>query len=75
MTSRKFAAFGLAALLLSTSFAAAADAATRAKHLRHHRPGHAVHASRSHGRAAATTSADHSADSLNSQSLARAQGQ
>jgi len=76
MSTRKFLASALAAILLSAPFAVTADAATRttARHAvsRHH----AIKPVRSTTRAPrASASTDHSADSLNTQSLARSRGQ
>lgn len=73
MSISKTAALGLAAILLS------AVSAQAAPHYRHHAAHHMMHAK--HGMAhrggmmrSAPMNADHSADSLNAQSLTRAQG-
>ena len=71
MTCRKFLAFSFAAVLLSTSFAAVA-ATTPSRHGRHSST-HKAHMTKPSNRAAAPN-ADHSADSLNGQSLSRTQG-
>ena len=65
MSSSKTVALGLAAALLS---AVSAQAATHPKHVAHK----AMH-SMSHKTSTGPASADHSADSLNAQSLTRAQ--
>ena len=67
MSSSKTVALGLAAVLLS---AVSAQAATHAK-TAPHKMAHAMHHKASAGSVA---NADHSADSLNAQSLTRAQG-
>jgi hypothetical protein len=78
-TTRNLLALPLAAALLSAPFAITANAATNSSTHQpvpaHHtaRPAHAVrHAP---ARTGATTSPDHSADSLNAQSLSQARGQ
>ena len=73
MTSRKFVALGFAAVLLSASFAAATNAATTPTGHVRHSSAHRAHMTKPPSRAAAAN-ADHSADELNAQSLAKAQG-
>ncbi len=70
MTTRKYLLLSLAAVFLSAPFAVTADAATRARKPMHHSSAHAGR----HARGGAATDADHSADSLNAQSLSRTQG-
>jgi hypothetical protein len=77
MSTRKFAALSLAAILLSAPFAVTADAATRTQTpaTTHHRAAKPVrHVSRTSTRPT-TPSADRSADALNAQSLTRVRGQ
>ena len=75
MTLRQMMTLSLAAAFVAAGFVATADAAT---HRRAH--SHGMHTASAHGRAhgrmtaAPATGADRSADSLNAQSLTRAQG-
>ena len=78
MTFRSTMTLSLTAAFLAAGFAVTANAETR----HHHQArSHGMHTTSTHGHAHSTgrttapaTGADHSADSLNAQSLSRAQG-
>ena len=75
MTIRHAFTLGFAAALFAAGFAATADAAKPTTHARSHGTHMVAMHRHAHGRAAApAVGADHSADSLNAQSLSRAQG-
>ncbi len=73
MTIRNALAFSFAAALLSVSVVGVADAASTHRRMAHNPSHHTMNSSRASQRAM-PTGADHSADSLNAQSLDRTRG-